>query len=81
MTKRELSKGVAVDFDAYGDTNIFIPGPHIVLTDIETHKLAQLYYDGRCPVCNEEINTGAVICDDCYSQAQSYREDGPPVSI
>lgn len=54
------------------DTNLSI-------TDIL--RIADLFRDGRCPVCDEEINVGEIICDDCYNHAEHHRIVGPPLPI
>lgn len=43
-------------------------------------QIANLLRDGRCPVCDEEINVGEIICDSCYNRAEHYRVVGPPLS-
>jgi len=51
----------------------------ITLSEAEANEMYHLWHDGRCPVCLEEINLGAVVCDDCLRAATSFRRNSPPV--
>jgi len=51
------------------------------LDDDEMWELIKWYTDRLCPRCGNEINDGAAVCDDCFKQAQNYREQGPPVAV
>jgi hypothetical protein len=49
------------------------------LNNDEMMDLITKWTDGLCPVCFEEINAGAIICDECLDRAQSFRRNGPQV--
>ena len=47
----------------------------------EVMDLIRTWTDGLCPICFEDINEGAVICDECLERAEAFRQNGPPVGL
>lgn len=61
--------------NAFIGTSIDVSRVEIELSDLDIHRLFETAYDGYCPVCcNNEINTGEVICCDCLRRAEGYHK-------
>lgn len=74
---QKLSNETGVEFDGGDvilyDTRAYSPKRVLTLTYDEMCKLVTLHTDGCCPVCFEEIPMGSIICDECLSDARTYR--------